>query len=283
MSSPSSVLTQGLGAWGTPSLLITLGFGAGAAVTTAAITGTATASITEADIVAGGKTIIITLTNDTWVAAGAAFNAQRQNIINGLTASSSPVLGWNLVVKALQGVAGVVRTSATVVTITLDAEPTYNITADETITATIPASALVTSLIAVVAQPTFKVIAFVAPATPDDHASNWQADYWKHKSKKEKKRDDDDERIRLGILPPEQREEADAAVLAAASAGADVALSRIDPAAGLLEKMEARERYEKAYRDAYRDAYIESVVAEHWKEDLRIATRRRKAILLLLH
>lgn len=36
---------------------------------TAAITGTATESIDEADIVAGGKTIIITLTNDEWIAA----------------------------------------------------------------------------------------------------------------------------------------------------------------------------------------------------------------------
>ena len=33
----------------------------------AAITGTATASITEADIVTGGKTIIITLTGTTWI------------------------------------------------------------------------------------------------------------------------------------------------------------------------------------------------------------------------
>jgi hypothetical protein len=38
-------------------------------VASAAITGTATASITEADVVAGGKTIIITLTNDTWIPA----------------------------------------------------------------------------------------------------------------------------------------------------------------------------------------------------------------------
>lgn len=34
----------------------------------AAITGTATESITEADIVTGGKTIIITLSGDTWIA-----------------------------------------------------------------------------------------------------------------------------------------------------------------------------------------------------------------------
>ena len=35
----------------------------------AALTGTAMSSITEADVVAGGKTIIITLTGDTWIPA----------------------------------------------------------------------------------------------------------------------------------------------------------------------------------------------------------------------
>ena len=40
-----------------------------AAAATAAVTGTATASITESDIVTGGKTIIITLTGDTWIPA----------------------------------------------------------------------------------------------------------------------------------------------------------------------------------------------------------------------
>jgi hypothetical protein len=35
----------------------------------AAVTGTATASITEGDVVAGSKTIIITLTGDTWITA----------------------------------------------------------------------------------------------------------------------------------------------------------------------------------------------------------------------
>ena len=40
-----------------------------AAAITAAITGTATATIDETDVVAGGKTIITTLTGDTWVTA----------------------------------------------------------------------------------------------------------------------------------------------------------------------------------------------------------------------
>jgi hypothetical protein len=123
---------------------------------TAAITGTATASISETDIVAGGKTVIITLTSDTWVASGATFDAQRQNIINGMDSAQSELLGWDNVVKGLQGVAGVVRTSNTVVTITLDAQITYNITAQETITVTVPSTAL-NYAVTVVAAPTFTV------------------------------------------------------------------------------------------------------------------------------
>ena len=46
------------------------------------ITGTVLGA-TEADIRSGGKTIIITLANDTWAAAGASFDAQRQAIIGG--------------------------------------------------------------------------------------------------------------------------------------------------------------------------------------------------------
>jgi hypothetical protein len=123
---------------------------------TAALTGTATAGINETDIVAGGKTIIITLTGDTWVTSGATFDGQRQNIINGIDSGQSEGTGWDAVVKALQGVAGVVRTSDTVVTVTLDAQATYNITAQETITVTIPATAL-TLAGSVVATPTFTV------------------------------------------------------------------------------------------------------------------------------
>ncbi len=124
----------------------------------AKLTGTATAGITEADIVTGGKTIIITLTNDTWVASGGTFDAIRQDIINGLDSAQSEGTGWDAVVKATQGVAGVVRTSATVVTITLDAFATYNITATETITCTVPSTAVV-SVTSYVATPTFTVTA----------------------------------------------------------------------------------------------------------------------------
>ncbi len=126
------------------------------AAPTIALTGTATASITETDIVNGGKTIILTITGDTWVASGATFDAQRQNIINGLDSAQAEATGWDAEVKAKIPVTDVVRTSDTVVTITLSAEAGYNITATETITATIPATAL-TGGVAVVASPTFTV------------------------------------------------------------------------------------------------------------------------------
>lgn len=127
----------------------------------AAVTGTITAAATEADIRAGGKTIIITLTGDTWVASGATFDAQRQAIIDGLDAAASPGGGWNNEVRDNADVTDVVRTSDTVVTITLEAFGSYDISATETITVTVPASAL-TGGVAITATPTFTVIAVTA-------------------------------------------------------------------------------------------------------------------------
>lgn len=127
-----------------------------AGVPTCALAGTITAATIESDIVAGGKTITLTLTGDTWVAAGAPFDAQRQNIINGLTSAQAEAHGWNIEVRAKIPVTDVVRTNATVVTITLSAEAAYDITAQETITVTVPATALTIGT-ALVAAPTFTV------------------------------------------------------------------------------------------------------------------------------
>jgi hypothetical protein len=135
-----------------------------AAAPTAAITGTAQPTSTEPQIVAGGRTILITLTDDTWVAAGAAFNAQRQAIIDGLDSAQSEGLGWNAEVRDKEVVGAVVRTSDTLVTITLTAQPGYDITATETIEVTVPASALVTSGIPLTATPTFTVTSVAATA-----------------------------------------------------------------------------------------------------------------------
>ena len=89
------------------------------ATPTAVLTGTASDGATEWEIKAGGQQIVITLTDDTWVAAGSAFDAQRQNIIHGLNSAQSETLGWNNEVRDKLDVSAVVRTADTVVTITI--------------------------------------------------------------------------------------------------------------------------------------------------------------------
>ena len=131
------------------------------AAASAALTGTATASITESDIVTGGKTIILTLTGDTWIAAGTGpigSTANTQAIIDGLTSAQVEATGWNAEVRDKEVTTAVVRTSSTVATITLTAQAAYDITATETITATIPGAAL-TGASPIVASPTFTVSA----------------------------------------------------------------------------------------------------------------------------
>jgi hypothetical protein len=108
--------------------------------TSATVSGTITPSVTESDIVAGGETIIIDLNGDTWVPDDGTFeDTVRQAIIDGLDSAQSEGTGWNAEVRDKQGVAGVVRTSDTRVTITLDGQAGYSINADETITVTVPA------------------------------------------------------------------------------------------------------------------------------------------------
>lgn len=126
------------------------------ATATAALTGTITSAV-ESDIVGGGKTIILTLTGATWVPSGAAFNAQRQAILNGLDSAQSEAAGWDAQLPSVP-VTAVARTSDTVVTITLPALGSYSVTADETVTATIPTPATSADQ-AIVASPTFTITA----------------------------------------------------------------------------------------------------------------------------
>lgn len=95
----------------------------------------------ESDIISGGKTIILTLTDDTWVAAGSTFDNVRTNIIFSITADQSEGNGWNNQ-RINIPVTDVVRTSDTVVTITLSALPGYSVTGTEILTIKAPAIAL---------------------------------------------------------------------------------------------------------------------------------------------
>ena len=123
----------------------------------------------------------------------------------------------------------------------------------------------------------------VDSALTAEQASNWQATYWKRKSKADIENMEMLERIRLGILPPQERVEADEAVTAATNAANLREAHRIDDAEHLRLAMEARAAYENAYRTAYGEAYIAEVVAEQWRGDMKRMTRRKKAALLLLN
>jgi len=133
----------------------------GSATISAGMSGTTTPNIGAEDIVTGGKTVVLTLTNDTWIAAGTGpigSTANTQAIIDGVDSAQAEAAGWDAEVKAnLVPATHVVRTNDTICTITLPASASYAITADEVITATIPAAVLTTSGSPVVASPTFGI------------------------------------------------------------------------------------------------------------------------------
>ena len=103
----------------------------------AALTGTAIANgVLEAAIVIGSETIIITLTGARWHANIGADNPITDALIAGITGDDGGSNGWGDEVAILFGT--VVRTSDTVVTVTLPAAAAYNVVTDETITVDIP-------------------------------------------------------------------------------------------------------------------------------------------------
>lgn len=126
---------------------------------TVAVTGSFLTTPTESEVVTGSQTIILTLTGSTWqLAAGGAFDATRQSIIDGLTSAGAEAGGWNAKVKAVMAVTTVVRTSDTAVTITLPATADYSTTANETVTVTVPATAVVGMDVAMVGDVTITIV-----------------------------------------------------------------------------------------------------------------------------
>lgn len=91
----------------------------------------------------------------------------RQAIINGIDSAQAEGTGWDAIRSTIP-VTAVVRTSDTVVTITLPALPGYNITAQETLTVTVPHIAVV-GTDAIVATPTFTVDTAAVTANPTSY------------------------------------------------------------------------------------------------------------------
>ncbi len=124
---------------------------------TCALTGTAQAVVegaAEATLVAGGYTILLTLTGDTWVATVGADNGITDALMAGCTSHLSEAAGWNAEIRDKMVFGDVTRNSNTLVTILLGAEAAYAITQQETVIATIPATA-VTAAAEITASPGF--------------------------------------------------------------------------------------------------------------------------------
>ncbi len=155
-----NVIVRGYGPGATIPFVVTRGYTIGAEVAASAIV--SAPALTEPLIVNGGQVITITLTNDTWVAAGNPFDQVRQIIINGMTSAQTEDNGWNKEVRDKESITSVVRTSNTLVTITLTASLDYDITVNEVITVTVPDEALVTSTTPLIATPTIDVTATTA-------------------------------------------------------------------------------------------------------------------------
>lgn len=125
----------------------------------AAVTGTmAVPDLGEADIVTGGKTIIITLSYGKWADDIATDSTKRNALFDGLMANSETA-EWSKVVTALKndGEGAIVRNSDTRVTITLAEVPLYNISVNQSITLVIPASAIQNATSAVTALPALTI------------------------------------------------------------------------------------------------------------------------------
>lgn len=109
-----------------------------------------------------------TASTDSWAAVTIAlrpllttpFDDARQAAINGIVSAQGEAAGWNAKRSGIP-VTALVRTSDTVITLTIPSIPTYDITAQEVITWTIPASIL-TGGVAIVATPTWTIDPSVA-------------------------------------------------------------------------------------------------------------------------
>jgi len=115
-----------------------------------ALTGTAVAGgVLESEIVTGSETVIITLTGDTWVATMADDNAITTAFLAAITGDLADAAGWNAQVALAHG--DIVRTSSTVLTLTLPATAGYSITTgNETVTVAPTVASLTGGIVPVV-------------------------------------------------------------------------------------------------------------------------------------
>ncbi|MGC9344403.1 MAG: hypothetical protein ACP5E3_16990, partial [Bacteroidales bacterium] len=115
----------------------------------AELTGTIFTNNDESDVRAGGQTIDIQLSSAFWAFdLGQDNNESTKGLIEGFTGNQN----WD-VVKAAMDYTNIVRRSGTSVRITLPEVPSYYLSADETITLTIPPVSMVLTYVSIDAKP----------------------------------------------------------------------------------------------------------------------------------
>lgn len=221
------------------------------------VSGTAPGA-TEDEIRIGGATVVLSISGDTWVASGAAFDAQRQNILDGMVSSQTPANGWNAEVRDKESVGAVVRTSDTIVTVTLSASPGYDIETGEQITVTVPASALLNGASDVVAAPVFGV-------SPSGASGGWYMRPVLPRDEEERAERIRRERIERGIIDPPKQ-----------------------PVLSLRKPVPARERTERPSVDsalnlkqAIDEDALQAILIEATTQKYTDAKRKAAAVLLL--
>lgn len=94
----------------------------------------------EAEVVTGGETLILILSGDTWQETIGDDNALTTALLAAITGDDGGGNGWDDEVALVHG--NVVRTSSTIVTITLPSAGSYSVAADETVTVAVPAGSV---------------------------------------------------------------------------------------------------------------------------------------------
>ena len=205
-----TIITRGFGTFGSLEEIALRGYLTDSTTVSASVSGV---SFTETEILDGGESIVITLTNDTWAATLGADNSITDAFIAGFDSDGAEAGGWNNTVRdAALAFGDVTRDSDTQVTVLLPAVGAYAIDADETITVTLDATTLVTSSSDVVASPTIE-ITFVTESgggtdpAPDDAVGGAHAGWnqgARAKRRREQKRKDDEEFLEIiAIAMPE--------------------------------------------------------------------------------
>ena len=139
---------------------------------TCVVTGTITPSATEGEMVAGSKTAIVTLTSAEFTTDVGDDHQDTEDFLDGFDSNKSEAAGWNVEVRdaladlADNGTDEVTRDSATQCTVVFPAFASFDISESETVTVTIPASALISDD-PIICTETFQIISETGPAYPE--------------------------------------------------------------------------------------------------------------------